>query len=728
MSAAFVDELKQRHVVRVAGIYAVGGWAVFQVVNALFPALGLPSSTVTLTALLFLGGFPVAILLAWLFESTPDGIRFVPSDRRSFGGGRFGWVDWLIAALVATLLGFVAVQLGRMSLSGSGLRSPFASQSRQSVAVLPFASFSSAAEDGYFADGLTEEIINSLAQTPKLKVAGRTSAFYFKDRNEDLREVGRKLGVTNVLEGSVRRAGDQLRVTAQLVKVEDGFHLWSATYDRRVDDALAIQTELAQAVAAKLQAELIGGMAEKPARDADLYRLELVAKGQLRTQELGNLKQARLHFAELRKRDPRSVAGLAGYAQATMLLAQNFLALDFDTARSESEAAIHQALAIDPNSPDAWRAKGAFERVLSIRSGGGGHERLALDAFRRALALAPNDPELKALLGSQYLSRGDASVAAQLLGAALATDPLSRTAQHIYASSLAALGRYDDARRMFEKIMALFPDYTSGRVGYAQMLMFQQGKLDEAATLLDDPKLGEEDSLAIFLLANCYANLGMDAELATLLNRLPAASPAAPIGRAIELQLGGRARDLLAFADRQYRVARDPLWRSLQLAQYTLIGEPAAGRTLLPQQMPGLFADRPDVAGISELDVAIAADILRRTGSPERADAILRQSLARSPAGDRYGQGAQALAARAMSVAAAGRSGEALDLLEQAAKAGWRQPVEFDYFVRIDRYPFMAGVVRDPRYATLMKFVSADLARMRARLRARDRADPSTQA
>lgn len=720
MAASFVDELKQRHVVRVAGIYAVGGWAVFQVVNALFPPLGLPPSAITLTALLFLGGFPIALLAAWLFEFTPAGIRYVPRGRRSFGGGRFGWIDWLATALVASLLGFVAMQLWRMS--DSGFRSPFAAQSRQSVAVLPFASFSSAKEDGYFADGLTEEIINSLAQTPKLKVAGRTSAFYFKDRNEDLREVGRKLGVANILEGSVRRAGNKLRVTAQLIKVDDGFHLWSATYDRQLDDALAIQTELAQAVAQKLEAELVGGLAKRPERDPDLYRLELVAKGQLRTQELANLKQARIHFAELMKRDPRNPAAFAGYAQATMLLAQNFLAIDFDSARRASEAAIARALAIDPNSPDAWRAKGAFERVLTIRSGGAGHDEKALAAYRRALALDPNDAETKALLANQYLSRGDPATGAKLLGQSLATDPLSRTAQHLYATALAALGDYDGARRVYEKIMALFPDYSSGRLGYAEMLMFQQGRLDEAAALLDDPRLGEQDPLAIFLLANCYANMGMEPELEQLLATVPATSPAAPLGKAIALQLGGDAERLLSFADRQFTATRDPLWRSLQMVQYDLIGQPAPGRTLLPEQMPGLFEDKPRIEGINAIDLAVGADILRRTGSAARADAILAQRLAIPSKGGKLGP--SQFADRALVLASAGRTAEALDALETAARLGWRQPIEFDYFVRLERFPFMAAVTRDPRFTALMKPVAADLATMRERLRARNRPEP----
>ena len=210
MIRGVLDEFKQRSVVRVAGIYAVAGWAVFQVVNTLFPALELPRWTVSLSALLFLAGFPVAIGLAWFFEITEGGVRLAPRDRRGFGGGRFGWIDWLVGAVVVLVFGFAVVQLVTVLRSDGEPGAPAAAPAR-SVAVLPFASFSEVRGDEYFADGLTEELINSLAQSEELRVAGRTSSFYFKGRNEDLRQIGRQLGVAHVVEGSVRRAGDRLQ-------------------------------------------------------------------------------------------------------------------------------------------------------------------------------------------------------------------------------------------------------------------------------------------------------------------------------------------------------------------------------------------------------------------------------------------------------------------------------------------------------------------------------------
>ena len=427
MPTALLGELKQRAVIRIAGLYAVAGWAVFQVVSTLFPALDLPKWMVSAAALVFLAGFPIAVLLASVTEITPNGLRFIPRSRWTFATGRFGWIDWLAALLVVLLLGYAAFQLAALWRNADGIRDNlFAERPSQSVAVLPFSHFSGNADDGFFADGLTEELIDSLVQSPSLKVAGRTSSFFFKGKNADLREIGRKLGVANIVEGSVRREGQRLRVTAQLIKVADGFHIWSGSYDRTVDDALAIQTELANTVADKLKAELGEKLARPagPARSPLAYRIELVARAKLRTQELANLQSARRLFLDLIKREPNNPRAHAGLAQASMLLAQNFLAIDFETARRESEKAIARALAIDPKSADAWRARGAYERVLSIRSGQGAHAALAMRAYQRAIAYDPADAETKVLLGNQYLSAGEPDKAIGLVKNALATDPL----------------------------------------------------------------------------------------------------------------------------------------------------------------------------------------------------------------------------------------------------------------------------------------------------------------
>ena len=213
---AFLGELKQRNVIRVAGVYAVTSWAVFQVAVNLFPALRLPQWTVTLVAVLMLIGFPIAIIIAWAFERAPEGLR----RTESVAGPkpRLNLLDWALLAGLAVVIGLTLAQATGVWRVGQSVRTAMApsapASAAKSIAVLPFASFSEAKEAEYFADGLTEEIINSLANIPELKVAGRTSSFYFKNKNHDLREIGGRLGVDHVLEGSVRRDGERIRITA----------------------------------------------------------------------------------------------------------------------------------------------------------------------------------------------------------------------------------------------------------------------------------------------------------------------------------------------------------------------------------------------------------------------------------------------------------------------------------------------------------------------------------
>ncbi|HEY5721642.1 MAG TPA: tetratricopeptide repeat protein [Allosphingosinicella sp.] len=712
MIRGVLDELKKRSVVRVAGLYAVGGWAVFQVVNALFPALGLEPWLVRAAALIFLAGFPVAIALAWMFEITPDGIKLVPgAQRQRFGRGRFGWIDWTIAAVVVAVFSFSIVQLANLRNSdGRGIASALAGVPAKSVAVLPFASFSEVRGDGYFADGLTEEVINSLAQSPDLKVAGRTSSFYFKGRNLDLREVGRKLGVAHVVEGSVRRSGETLRVTAQLIKVDDGFHLWSQTFDRDEDDVLAIQTEVADAVAQNLKTKLGDQEEPDPATPAD-YRAALIATAQLRTNDVDELRSARAGFAALREREPGNAAFHAGFAQATIFLAQNFLALPFDQAQREASGAIDAAIKADPRSAEAWRAKGAYERVMSIRTGEGAHEVQALDAFRKAYQLDRRDPDTMILLANQLVSAGQTDQALALVRQALSTDPLSRVGQEVLAWALTAEGKYAEARRAFETLLSLYPDYTSAATSLSTLLLFKTGQLDDAVRLLDDPKMSADDPINAILLSSAYANMGMAAEANQALDRIQADSPAGPIAHAAALQLAGKKEELLTFAIQEGKRTGDPIWNSVQVAGTTLIGEYGAARAAIPANYPGLMKTPPEVGGYRAIDILLSATAVQRSGGEAEAKAILEALLARMNAA--RSQAADDLVSRGMTLAALGRTDEAVAVFESAFAAGWRTPIEFDYFVRIDQFPFMAETARDPRFRKVMADMEADLARMR---------------
>ena len=280
-----IAELKRRNVFRVGIAYLVLGWVVIQVTDTVAPALNMPDWTLTVVTWFGIIGSPFAIFFAWAYELTPEGIKREHEVDRSesvtHSTGRK--LDFAIIGLMAVALGFVVWDA---YLSGSGEETLVSETPAKdvgtvtteripaSIAVLPFVNMSE--DKDYFADGLSEELLNLLAKIPGLKVAGRTSSFAFKGRNEDLREIGQALNVGTVLEGSVRRSGDRLRVTAQLIKVEDGFHIWSNTYDRKMADIFDIQDDVARAISEALRLHL-SSAESRPTENTEAYALYLEA-------------------------------------------------------------------------------------------------------------------------------------------------------------------------------------------------------------------------------------------------------------------------------------------------------------------------------------------------------------------------------------------------------------------------------------------------------------------
>ena len=297
---SFFEELKRRNVFRVGIAYAVAAWLLIQISDTVFPRIGLSDSAVTLVIALLAIGFVPTLISAWAFEMTPEGLkRESEVDRsQSITGNTGKKLDRVI--IVGLILVIVAMGIERYWFANQPTATPSgikeasdqvaatdAAQTesaapngqpgapRESVAVLPFTAMSSGEDDEYFADGLTEEILNSLAQLPELLVTARTSSFHFKGQNLPMQEIAATLGVANVVEGSVRRAGDRVRITAQLIRAGDGFHLWSETYDRTLEDVFAVQEDIAANIAETLDVVLdeakLERMRKAGIRDVDAF-------------------------------------------------------------------------------------------------------------------------------------------------------------------------------------------------------------------------------------------------------------------------------------------------------------------------------------------------------------------------------------------------------------------------------------------------------------------------
>ncbi|MEE8528383.1 MAG: adenylyl cyclase, partial [Gammaproteobacteria bacterium] len=253
--ASVWGELKRRNVVRVAVAYAIVSWLILQLTDVLMPLLDLPEWVGRLVVLLLVIGFPLALVFAWAFELTPEGLKKEKDIDRSQSinhvTGRK--LDFVIIGLLAVTLGYFAydkfvLDPGRDAAGDNAITTPVL----KSIAVLPFVPMSSGEDDGYFADGLTEEILNVLTQLPELQVTARTSSFFFKGQNIPVPEIAARLNVAHIVEGSVRRDSERVRITAQLIRASDGFHVWSQTYNRTLDDVFAVQEDIAENIAEAL--------------------------------------------------------------------------------------------------------------------------------------------------------------------------------------------------------------------------------------------------------------------------------------------------------------------------------------------------------------------------------------------------------------------------------------------------------------------------------------------
>src|SRR2546421_8743393 len=348
---SFFSELKRRNVYKVAVAYAVVGWLAIQIASTILPAFHAPEWVVQTLIVLVALGFPIALVIAWAFEMTPEGIKRTEDIRRDEKLPQ--WSRRKFAAFILAVVICAAALLGYQVFRGKPTSGPV---SEKSIAVLPLVNQSGDATQEYFSDGLTEELINGLGKISELRVIGRNSSFHFKGKTDDSRAIGEALGVGNLLEGSVRKAGDRVRIGLQLVNTANGSQRWSETYDREFKDIFAIQEEIAKAVAEQLRVRLLGGapsVSSQPSNaNLTAYNFFLQARAEY---DKANADAARRAISLL----DQAIALDANYADAYVLKARALDSLAFsdpDQSRQyfeKARMAVRTALALKPDLASA---------------------------------------------------------------------------------------------------------------------------------------------------------------------------------------------------------------------------------------------------------------------------------------------------------------------------------------------------------------------------------------
>jgi TolB-like protein/Tfp pilus assembly protein PilF len=463
--AGFFEEVKRRKVYRAAVAYVVVAAGVIQLASAVFPAWELPSWSLRLVIVLLLSGFPITLILAWALEVTPEGIRptptppAVPRRRRN------------VLALLAVGI-IVSAAAGFFLLPGASAR-----KIDKSIAVLPFENFSEDKDNAFFADGIQDDILTNLAKIGDLKVISRTSVMPYRGKEKNVREIGKALGVSTILEGSVRKSGNRVRVNVQLINAVNDEHLWAEDYDRELTDVFAIQTDLAQKIAHELRAKLSPAekvqLTRKPTENGEAY-LAFVQAHNLHTQmeELDKLKQAEQLYERALQLDPNFALAAADFSRM-----ESWIYHTFDPTpqrREKARSLAERALKLQPDCPECHLALG-----FAIYYGDRDYEN-ALKEFAIAQQGLPNDAEVYLAIGAIQRRQGKWTESNANLEKAVSLNPNDTWPQQNLALNYQMLRDFDSANKITNRALKLNPQSMGLWSIKAQSEMAEKGTFEIA--------------------------------------------------------------------------------------------------------------------------------------------------------------------------------------------------------------------------------------------------------
>jgi len=499
----FFGELKRRNVYKVAVAYGVVAWLLIQVATQVFPFFEIPNWAVRLVVLLVLLGFPVALVLAWAFELTPEGLKRTdaaqatpaqPSPKRT----------WIFVAVVAGTMSIGLFFLGRYTAREG--RPGGASLPQKSIAVLPFENLSRDPDNAYFTEGVQEEILTRLAKIADLKVISRASTQRYKSSPDDLPQIARRLGVANFLEGSVQKAADRVRVSVQLINAPDDAHLWAETYDRHLTDIFAVESEIATKIADTLKAKLTGSeqhaIAVRPTNNSEAHQLYLKGRYFWNKRTAHDFTTAIQYFQQAIDKDPGFALAYTGLADTYVLLS-GFGAASPKDSLPKAKAAAQKALELDSSLGEAHAALAQALFAYEFKFAEANRE------FRRAIELNPNYATAHhwyAESGLTPLGRFDEAIVE--IKRALELDPLSLIINADVGTVLFNARRFDDSIEQLRTTVQMDPGFYYAHWALGEALEIK-GRTKEA--MAENEKalaLIQEDPLPLALLGHVYARTG----------------------------------------------------------------------------------------------------------------------------------------------------------------------------------------------------------------------------
>jgi TolB-like protein/Flp pilus assembly protein TadD len=489
----FFAELKRRNVYKVAVAYAIVGWLLVQVATQVFPFLEIPNWVVRLVIALVAIGFPIALVIAWAFEATPEGIKRTEVADASHEHSR--GKTWIYVVIIGAAVSVALFFVGRYT-AGNNASAARTELPEKSIAVLPFDSLSRDPDNAFFAEGVQDEILTRLAKVADLKVIARTSTQKFKSSPDDLRNVANQLGVMNILEGSVQKANDQVRVNVQLINGLTNAHLWAEIYDRKLTDIFAVESDIAKTIADTLQAKLTGSekaaISKEPTSNTEAYDLYHKGRSLWGKRTGDNIPKAIAFYEQAIARDPNYALAYAGLSSAYILSPFYADANRLEMSAKAKEAAL-KALRLDPNLAEAHAALGKVLFFGEIDLAGAARE------YKRAIELKPNDADAHHWYGNDTLAAVGQFEDAIVEGKrSVELDPLSVVINADLGETFYFAKRYDESVMQLRKTREIDPTsfYTHYNLGIA---LQAKGDLPGAIAEYEKAKqLGDNTTVSTF--------------------------------------------------------------------------------------------------------------------------------------------------------------------------------------------------------------------------------------
>ena len=516
----FFAEVKRRNVYKVAIAYIFAGWALSQGIAQVFPVFDVPNWVIRTIVVMIVLGLPVALVLAWMFELTPQGIKRTETADAMPEATRKKKYVWIYVVVIGAAISIGLFFLGRYS-AGNTTASP-AGITNKSIAVLPFDNLSRDPDNAYFCEGVQDEILTRLAKVADLKVISRTSTQHFKSAPENLPQIAKQLGVMHILEGSVQKANDQVRVNVQLINAMTDAHLWGEIYDRKLTDIFAVESDIAKSIADALQAKLSSSaehvLASRPTDNAEAHELYLRGRYFWNRRTGENLKKAADYFQQSIGKDPRYALAYSGLADCHVLLpAYPELGSNPRDELPKALEAARKAVELDDTLAEAHTSLArALASNLQLSA--------AMSEFKRAIELNPNYATAHQWFGECLQSQGRVEEALAELKRAQELDPLSLIINSVLGFAFDTVGKSDEAITQLHKTIEMDPNFANAH-GMLGNVLEHRGQLKEAVAEYEkcSGSLGA-DPVDLAQLAAAYFLVGRKAEGQQLWDKLKSLS------------------------------------------------------------------------------------------------------------------------------------------------------------------------------------------------------------